>query len=80
MTKAEQDWIDKAGYPQLLHRWRHSAIGDEIFKGDTGEYYAAVMKEKRESIGNNAAVAASKSVGWEMILPAQRTPPILDEV
>lgn len=61
-TKA---WIDGASYESLLRRWRNAPVGDPMFQGVTGKYYADVMTAKRAEVGNAAHVAASKSVGWD---------------
>lgn len=59
-------WIDNATYEQLLRRWRFSpAGGDPIFQDEIGDYYSKVMFMRRDEIGPDAAVAASKSMGWD---------------
>lgn len=63
-TKTEQDWIDNATYQTLLDRWRNAPAGDPMFQGDTGKYYSKVMATKRSAVGPDAAVAASKAIGW----------------
>ena len=65
MTDAQREWIDNATYTQLLGRWRMAPIGDAMFQGGTGDYYAEVMKRKREEVGPGAHVAASKAIGWD---------------
>jgi len=40
-------------------------VGSPWFVGDVGDYFLAVMRRKREEVGNAAHVAASKSIGWE---------------
>jgi len=62
MTKEQKDFIDKASYLTLLKRWRFSAVGDEIFQGKTGDYYAKVMAERRAE-DPEAAIRASKALG-----------------
>jgi hypothetical protein len=66
MTQAEMKaWIDRATYAQLLSRWRFAAIGDPIFQGEVGAYYAAVLKRKRNAPGGHEEhVRASKAIGW----------------
>ena len=44
-------WIDNATYEQLLSRWRFAPIGDLMFQGEVGDYYAEVMERKREEVG-----------------------------
>jgi len=65
MTEKQKKWIDSACYENLLYRWRFAPIGDPMFQGDTGDYYAKVMAEKKKEIGATNAVAASKTIGWE---------------
>ncbi|MBU0907450.1 MAG: hypothetical protein KKE05_04825 [Nanoarchaeota archaeon] len=65
MTGQQKQWIDSASYEQLLRRWRESPIGSDWFNGDTGEYYSKIMAEKREQVGDDEHVRASKSIGWD---------------
>lgn len=60
-----KEWIDKASYYDLLQKWRFSASGDQMFQGELGKYYSDVMFRKKEEIGMEAAVQASKDLGWE---------------
>lgn len=62
MTASQKQWIDDASYEQMLRRWRNSAPGDEMFVGETGQYYVKVMAEKRQAVGVEGHVAASKSI------------------
>jgi len=64
MTTAQKKWIDNASYVQLLDRWRFAPAGDEMFIGDTGEYYSKMIKEKR-ALEQDNGVGASKLIGWE---------------
>jgi len=59
-----KEWIDKASYEQLLKKWRFEPPGSPWFQGEVGEHYAKVMSRKKQEIGVDAAVAASKEVGW----------------
>ena len=64
MTPDEKRFIDTSSYPELLHRWRFSWAGsDPIFQGDRGLYYADTMRRIREA-DPEAAIQASKRVGW----------------
>jgi len=60
-----KDWIDSASYESLLSRWRFASAGSPWFQGEAGEYYKGVMARKRDEVGHDEAVRASKSVGWE---------------
>ena len=60
MTPQQKEWIDNATYEQLLKRWRFSET-DEIFQGDSGQYYLGVMMRRRDCCDR---VAISKQIGW----------------
>jgi len=64
MTASQKHWIDTASYVQLLSRWRFAAIGDPMFQGECGAYYAEAMKRKRAEVGDDEHVRSSKSIGW----------------
>lgn len=57
--------IDSMSYESLLSLWRNAPVGSPYFQGETGDYYSAVMKQKRIEIGNAAHVQASKDIGWD---------------
>lgn len=61
MNEKTKSWIDNATYEELLYRWRFAAIGDPLFQGETGDYYAKVMAEKKQTANH---VQASKNIGW----------------
>jgi hypothetical protein len=56
--------IDHRSYRALLAQWRFAGIGSAIFQGESGAYYAKVMREKKEA-DPEGAIAASKELGWE---------------
>lgn len=60
-AKAE---IDAMTYEQLLRKWRFATLGNPMFQGERGSYFADRMSELRRKIGHDAAVQASKNVGW----------------
>jgi hypothetical protein len=64
MRPEDKQWIDGATYEQLLQRWRFAPTGDEMFQDDTGDYYQRVMAKRKIEIGPEAAVQASKMLGW----------------
>ena len=64
MSPKQKEWIDNATYIQLLERWRYSPTGDLMFEGDTSQYYSETMRRKRNEVGEEAHVAASKLIGW----------------
>ena len=47
----------------MLEKVRYAPVGSPWFAGETGDYFMAVMKRKREEVGNAAHVAASKALG-----------------
>ena len=51
-------------YVELLGLWRFAEAGSPYFTGEVGDHFSQVMKNKREEVGNDAHVAASKSIGW----------------
>lgn len=56
--------IDAQTYEQLLNKWRHAQLGDPMFQGEVGDYYAKVMFAKRDALEHEDQVRASKNVGW----------------
>ena len=58
--------IDEKSYESLLSHWRHAPIGDQIFQGESGEYWGKRMQELRSQPGgDDRHIAASKSIGWD---------------
>lgn len=59
-------WIDNASYEQLLAKWRNAPVGDPYFcTPEVYKHYVQVMREKKEQIGQEGHVAASKRIGWK---------------
>jgi len=56
--------IDAQDYETLLRKWRFAQVGDQMFQGESGEYYAEAMAKKKAE-DPEGAVRASKRVGWE---------------
>lgn len=65
IKEQHKQWIDNATYTEMLYRWRFSELGDPMFQGQTGDYFARVMQEKRNQLKAGEQVNASKTVGWE---------------
>jgi hypothetical protein len=61
MTPQQKQMIDDMSYEHMLRLWRFSPVGDPTFQGETGEYFAKVMREKANQCDT---VVASKLVGW----------------
>lgn len=65
LTDEHKTWIDAASYEDMLRRSRFSPVGDPMFQGEAGKYFAEVMAEKRLALSDAERVAASKRVGWD---------------
>lgn len=66
MTVEEmKTWIDNVSYRELLSKWRFVEVGSQWFQGEIGNYYAKQMAKKREEVGNDESVRASKAIGWD---------------
>ena len=64
LTKGNKKHIDSLSYEQLLFQWRFAPSGNPWFQGETGDYWGSAMNKKRKEIGQDKAVHASKSIGW----------------
>lgn len=64
MTPEHKKFIDEAPFVQLFRLWRFAEIGNELLIGDTGNYFAKVMAEKRNKITPENYVRISKQIGW----------------
>lgn len=64
MTETIKKRIDDMDYESMLSLWRNAPIGHPMFQGEIGKYFSEVMAKKRDEVGNDAHVAASKSIGW----------------
>ena len=64
LTATLKKHIDEQDYESLLRRWRFSPCGDELFIGESGEYYKKRMNELRARDPHEAALA-SKRIGWK---------------
>jgi len=62
---AIKSWVDSASYEDLLRRWRFAPVGDPVFQGETGKYYAEVMWRKKAELSAGEQVRASKNIGWD---------------
>ena len=56
--------IDSMSYREMLSRWRFAKVGDPMFQGVVGDYYAEVMARKRTEIGDEKHSKISKEIGW----------------
>jgi len=65
LTENLKNTIDGMDYTSMLKKWRNSPVGSPMFQGESGDYFAEVMKKKREEVGNAEHIKASKNIGWE---------------
>lgn len=61
-----KEWIDNATYKELLSKWRFELAGSPWFQYEIGDYYVQVINKKRIEVGHEAAVRASKEIGWSI--------------
>lgn len=65
LTEALQREIDALSYVELLRRWRFAPTGDQMFQGESGDYFARRMAQLRaEPGGQDKHTSASKAIGW----------------
>lgn len=64
MTTEQKAYIDGATYQLLMSHWRWGYVGDPIFQGEAGEYFAREMKKKRVKHTQAEIVRISKAIDW----------------
>lgn len=65
LTEERKKHINSLSYEDLLRGWRFAPLSDEMFHGETGQYWKERMAELRSLPGGNERhVAASKRIGW----------------
>lgn len=57
--------IDEMDYESMLSLWRFARIGHPMLSGETGDYYAKVMREKAAKLTDSEKITISKLVGWD---------------
>lgn len=62
LTPEVKTEIDAKSYESLLSGWRFALVGNTMFQGESGEYWAKRMKELRD--GGADHVGASKRIDW----------------
>ena len=62
MTDEQKEWMDNASYYTLLDKWRNAPVGDKVFIGEAGKYYADAMNKVKYKLTHNEQVAVSKAV------------------
>lgn len=63
LTPYLKSQIDAMSYKDMLRRWRFAPAGDEMFQGESGEYFAQRMNDLQRA-DPDAAVRVSKEIGW----------------
>jgi len=61
----QKKWIETASYKQLLAKYRFAPIGDPFFCESTGDHFQKIMRIRRQMVGDEGHVAASKALGWD---------------
>ena len=64
LTDRLKEHIDNMKYEDMLSVWRFAESGHPMLQGEVGEYFKTVLAKKRIEVGDEAHVAASKSIGW----------------
>jgi hypothetical protein len=63
LTEEEKKRIDEMSYYDMLRKWRLEPSMTGYFSGERGDYFSKVMVEKKAA-DPDAAVCASKDIGW----------------
>ena len=64
LTDKNKATIDAKSFEQLLSHNRFAPAGDPWFEGETGKHWLKRMADMKTR-DPGAAVAASKSIGWD---------------
>jgi hypothetical protein len=64
MDAATKKLIDQMPYTEMFSKWRFAPVGDPMFQGEVGDYFAKVMKDKRIQVGDAEHTRISKQLGW----------------
>jgi hypothetical protein len=59
MTNEEKETIDAMSQYEMCRMWRFAKTGEPLLCGETGEYFAKVLKEK-----GGFTPEISKALGW----------------
>ena len=65
MKEETKKQIDEMDYGIMLSLWRFARIGHPMLSGETGDYFAKVMKEKTAKLTDSEKTAISNLIGWE---------------
>lgn len=67
LTSQRKAEIDGMSLKEMLSLWRFAPAGNEMFQGESGEYFSKVMNEKRNASAINTPgewTRISKEIGW----------------
>lgn len=64
LTESVKKEIDDMSLEEMLERWRFDVCGTPIFEGESGNYFAEVMKQKRNDAPTKDWWEISKKIGW----------------
>ena len=65
IDESTKNRINDMNYEQMLRKWRFAPIGDPLFQGEAGDYFAEVMKTKKSQLTDWKQARISKKVGCE---------------
>lgn len=57
--------IDGMDYISLLYHNRFGSSCSPLVQGEVGTYFMEALSRKKIEVGHDAAVAASKRIGWD---------------
>jgi len=64
IDESTKNRINDMNYEQMLRKWRFAPIGDPLFQGEAGDYFAERMKFKKLQLTDGEQVQISKEIGW----------------
>lgn len=76
LTENLKSIIDGMSYESMLSKWRNSPSRNPIFQGESGDYFAKIMKKKRED-ERSAKYEAENKVRQESFKATQDYPVIM---
>jgi hypothetical protein len=65
LTDELKNEIDNMSYSQMLSKWRFTPAGNNLFQGESGDYFAKVLGEKKNDLSIDNQAGISKFVGWK---------------
>lgn len=65
LTDEVKKSIDSMSYETMLSKWRFCSIGDKLFNGESGKYFAERMAKLRLELPEGEHTRTSKRIGWD---------------